>query len=84
MVATTRWPFSEIAVYEIAPDEVLIFEADPPNARYWNVHLGDILNQTRDYVHHKSSINDRQAVPDTDGKISRGSLTRRSGRSQLA
>ena len=59
----------EIAVFEIAPDEALIFEADPPKARYWNVHVGDILNQTRDYVHHKSSINDRQAVPDSDGKI---------------
>ncbi len=59
----------QIAVYEIAPDEVLIFEADPPRSRYWNVHVGDILNQTRDYVHHKSSINDRQAVWDSDGKI---------------
>ena len=59
----------EIAVYEIGPDEVLVFEADPPQARYWNVHVGDILNQTRDYVHHKSSINDREAARDSDGKV---------------
>lgn len=59
----------EIAVYEIEPDEVLVFETDPPPSRYWNVHIGDILNQTRDYVHHKSSINDREAVPDSDGKV---------------
>lgn len=59
----------QIAVYEIAADEALILEVDPPRARYWNVHVGDILNQTRDYVHHRSSINDRQAVLDSDGKL---------------
>ena len=59
----------QIAVYEIEPDEALVIETEAPPARYWGVHLGSLLNQTRDYIHHQSSLNDRSARPDADGKV---------------
>jgi hypothetical protein len=59
----------QIAVYEIEPDDALIFEVTPPSSRYWSVQLGDILNQTRDFVHHATHLNDRTAVSDADGRV---------------
>jgi hypothetical protein len=59
----------QIAAYEIEADEALLIETELPSCKYWNVHLGDILNQTRDYVHHRCSINDREARIDDDGVL---------------
>ncbi|MDB5395971.1 MAG: hypothetical protein JWM91_3477 [Rhodospirillales bacterium] len=55
-------------VYDLRPDEALIVEIDPPNARYWNLHLGDVWWQVTDFTHHQSSLNGHQVEFDSDGK----------------
>ncbi len=57
------------ARYAFEPGEAVIVESEIPEAIYWNIHLGDIWNQTRDFVHHHSSLNGRQAVLDSDGRF---------------
>ena len=63
------------AVYELAHDEALIIETDAPDAAYWGISLGTWWWETTDPTHHKTSINGRQAVIDTDGRF-RAVLTR--------
>ena len=55
--------------YDIKPDEALIIETEPPKAKYWGVSLGDVWFASIDYSYHQSSLNDAQAVADSDGKI---------------
>ena len=57
------------AVYELARGQALIVEVEPPKARYWNIHLGDVWWQVTDYTNRQSSLNGRQAKPDADGKF---------------
>jgi len=57
------------AIYLIEPGEALIIECDIPQARYWNVQLGNAWWQAMDFVHHQSSLNSTQAVVDDDGKF---------------
>jgi len=57
------------AVYELARDEALVIELDPPEARYWNVHLGDLWWQVADFTQRQSSLNARQVARDADGKV---------------
>jgi hypothetical protein len=57
------------AVYELRADEALIVEVDVPEARYWNIHLGDVWWQVTDYTNRQSSLNGCQAVADSDGII---------------
>jgi hypothetical protein len=69
--ATTANPVAVYgqARYAFEPHEAVIVETEIPEAIYWNIHLGDIWNQTRDFVHHHSCLNDCQAVLDSDGKF---------------
>jgi hypothetical protein len=57
------------AVYDIPPGQALLVEIDPPEARYWNIHLGDVWWQVTDFTNHHSSLNGHQAVRDPDGKV---------------
>lgn len=57
------------ARYAFEPGEALVLECDLPEALYWNFHLGDIWNQTRDFIDHLSTINGRQAAIDPDGRF---------------
>lgn len=56
-------------VYDIEPDEALIVEFDEPQAQYWGFSLGDVWWAGVDYSYHQSSLNARQAVVDSDGKV---------------
>ena len=56
------------AVYDLKPDEAMIVEIDRPDARYWNIHLGDVWWQVTDFTDRHSSLNGHQAVFDSDGK----------------
>ncbi len=55
-------------VYDLKQGEVLLVEVDRPQARYWNIHLGDVWWQVTDFTHHHSSLNGHQAKFDSDGK----------------
>jgi len=59
----------QFMAYDIRPDEALIIETAPPKARYWGISLGDVWFASIDYTYHHSSLNDAQAVVDSDGKI---------------
>ena len=56
-------------VWDIAPDEALVIELDPPAARYWSFQLVDMWWLTLDYSFHQSGLNGHQAEVDADGKV---------------
>lgn len=53
--------------YRLGPDDALIVSLEPPRARYWSIHLGNFWWESLDYAGHQTSINDHQAVVDSDG-----------------
>ena len=55
-------------VYDLQPDEAMIVEIGRPDARYWNIHLGDVWWQVTDFTDRHSSLNGHQTVFDSDGK----------------
>jgi hypothetical protein len=57
------------AVYELGDDEALLVEVQPPRARYWSIHLGDVWWQVTDYANRQSSLNGHQVMPDADGRV---------------
>jgi hypothetical protein len=57
------------AVWEIADDEALILECDVPQTGFWSVQLGDMWWQSLDYTYHQTSLNNRQARLDDDGRF---------------
>ena len=58
-----------IGRWELAPDEALILEVEPPRGVYWSYSLGNPWWETIDYGRHQSSLNGHQAVVDADGKV---------------
>ncbi len=56
-------------LYDLKPDDALIIEAEIPDVKHWSLQLADYFYQTTDYRFHQSSINNKQAVVDTDGKV---------------
>jgi hypothetical protein len=55
--------------FELAEDEALVIEVDPPEPRFWDIQVGDVWNQAVDYTYHQSSLNMAQAAPDPDGRL---------------
>lgn len=53
--------------YDLGPDEALIVEAVPADARYWSLDIGNFWWESLDYATRHTSINDSQAVIDDDG-----------------
>lgn len=56
-----------IGRFELAPDEALILEVEPPDGVYWSISLGNPWLETIHYGRHQSSLNGHQAVIDPDG-----------------
>jgi hypothetical protein len=57
-------------MHEITDDEALILETDlPRESRYWQALVGDDRFCTVDWVNRQSSLNDHQAVIDSDGRF---------------
>ncbi|MET0733745.1 MAG: hypothetical protein ABW054_11850 [Casimicrobiaceae bacterium] len=54
-------------IFDLKPDEALIFDFQIPRCAYWGVHLANSVNRTLDYVYHQSSLNNAQARVDSDG-----------------
>jgi hypothetical protein len=55
--------------WQLAPDEALIVEVEPPQGLYWSYSLGNPWWETIDYGRHQSSLNGHQAVVDDDGVL---------------
>ncbi len=56
-------------MYRLGPDEALIVESVPPDARYWQIQLCDIWFRTLDYATRQTSLNHAQAHVDPDGRF---------------
>ncbi|MBP6683363.1 MAG: DUF1254 domain-containing protein [Halioglobus sp.] len=54
-------------IYDLGPDEALVIDMPPVEARYWSFQTGTLWSQTTDFTYHQSSINGAQAVLDQDG-----------------
>jgi hypothetical protein len=67
--ATSDFALYGWMIYELEPDEALIIETEVVDCTYWGIHLGDMWQQTHDFYYHHSSLNERQAVADSDGRI---------------
>lgn len=56
--------------FQIEDDEALILETDlPKSCRYWQILLADNRFATIDWVNRQSSLNEAQAMIDSDGKF---------------
>jgi hypothetical protein len=58
-----------IGSWELAPDEALLVEVEPPQGLYWSYSLGNPWWETIDYGAHQSSLNGFQAAVDDDGML---------------
>ena len=56
-------------LFDLKPDEALLYEMAPGNCRYWNLHLGSEMLNTLDFMNRQVSLNGFMAKPDSDGKI---------------
>ena len=67
MTGLSRQSYYEGA-YDLADDEALIVETPiPPHVGYWSLILTNELYETTDWYNNQSSLNDAQAVVDSDG-----------------
>jgi len=55
--------------YRLGADEALVFESEPPDARYWQIELCDVWFRSLDYATRQSSLNQKQAAIDADGRL---------------
>jgi hypothetical protein len=55
--------------FQLAPDEALVVEVEPPRGLYWSYSIGNPWWETIDYGRHQSSLNGHQAVVDGDGLL---------------
>ena len=55
--------------YRLGPGEALIFEFEPPDARYWHVQLVDLWFGSLDYANRQTSLNGHQLRRDADGRV---------------
>lgn len=57
------------AFYRLGPDEALVVDTDPPDARYWQFQLCDRWFRSADWAERTTSINHLQARLDGDGRF---------------
>lgn len=53
--------------WELANDEALVIEIDPPECDYWNFQLGNIWAESLDYMHRPVYINNGQVKANSSG-----------------
>lgn len=56
-------------LYDLTPSQAIVIESEIPQVKHWSLQLADFFFQTVDYRFHRSSINNRQALIDADGKV---------------
>jgi hypothetical protein len=55
--------------YRLGPDQALLIELEPPDARYWAFQLVDNWFGSMDWANRQSSLNHRQLRADPDGRV---------------
>jgi len=55
--------------YRLRPDQALLLEFEPPDARYWHVQLVDLWFGSLDYANRQTSLNGHQLRRDADGRV---------------
>jgi hypothetical protein len=58
-----------LGTFRLGPEEALVIELDPPDARYWSVTVENIWHECIDARRRRSSITNAAAVADADGKV---------------
>jgi hypothetical protein len=57
------------AVFDIAADEALLVEWDPPKSAYWSFQVGDVWSRPLDVTHRQTDLNMVRGALDPDGRI---------------
>lgn len=55
--------------YRLADDEALVVDVQPPECRYWGVHLANRWGQSLDYRTRSGALNARTVTPNDDGSV---------------
>ncbi len=55
--------------FDLAPDEALVVELEPPEARLWSFQLGNLWWESSEYVTRSGSLNGDQAFVSGDGRV---------------
>ena len=55
--------------FELADDEALVIELDPPACEYWNLQLANHWLESLDFLEYNTHINQFSAVLSDDGKV---------------
>jgi hypothetical protein len=58
-----------LGLWRLAPDEVLLVEATPPDCDYWNFQLGNIWAESLDYQFRRTTLNKHTATLRPDGSF---------------
>ncbi len=61
--------FYYMGYWELAPDEALLVEADPPECEYWNFQLNNYWLESLDYRYHDIHYNKHTAAYRKDGSF---------------
>jgi len=59
--------YMTFTIFELEPDEALIFRTWPTGATYQSVHLRDMWNSSLEYSNRQTSLTTEQAYLDADG-----------------
>jgi hypothetical protein len=57
------------AVFQIAEDEAVLVEWDPPKSAYWSFQVGDVWSRSLDFTHRQTDLNMVRAAVDPDGRV---------------
>jgi hypothetical protein len=58
-----------LSVYEIAPDEAVLVEWEPPDSAYWSFQVGDVWSNAMDFFNYQTDLNMHTMRVDSDGRI---------------
>jgi hypothetical protein len=58
-----------MGTFALGPDDTLHLEIAPPDTRYWNVTLENIWHECLEPRRRHSSVTNKGAAPDADGKV---------------
>ncbi|MBW2725805.1 MAG: DUF1214 domain-containing protein [Deltaproteobacteria bacterium] len=58
-----------IGSFDVAPDQALIIEVQPPQTRYWNIALETHWHESVDYLYRPTSRTLEDVTTDSDGKV---------------